>query len=106
MRRDDTLAACFALSMYEVTECSSESGSGYLTHHDGCATLIRLRGAKAHSSGLAHDIFTAFRIQGVRINFTLLPNQLLINHVDYTRLGFPSTHIPQRPSLDRMSLGN
>jgi hypothetical protein len=73
VRRDETLAACFALSLYEVTECSSESGVGYLTHHDGCATLIQLRGADAHSSGLAHDIFTGFRIQGVRTDFDLLP---------------------------------
>lgn len=31
MNRDDTLAACFALSLCEVTGYSSESGLGYLS---------------------------------------------------------------------------
>jgi hypothetical protein len=65
MRHDETLAACFALSLYEITECASESGQGYISHHNGCAKLIQLRGAEAHTSGLGHHIFTAFRIQGV-----------------------------------------
>jgi hypothetical protein len=65
MRRDETLAACFALTWYELTECVSESIVGYLSHHHGCAKLIQLRGPDAHRSGLAHYIFTAFRVQGV-----------------------------------------
>lgn len=68
MRRDETLAACFALSLYEITECASESGLGYVSHHNGCAKLIQLRGAEAHTSGLGHHIFTAFRIQGVSLS--------------------------------------
>ncbi|KAI9744123.1 MAG: hypothetical protein M1818_002275 [Claussenomyces sp. TS43310] len=65
MYREETLAACMALSMYEVVECSTESRIGWASHSDGCARLIRLRGAAAHASGLAHQVFLSFRTQGI-----------------------------------------
>lgn len=65
MYSDETLAACMSLTMYEVTECPSKTGYGYIYHHMGCARLIELRGAEAHNKGLGHQVFLAFRIHGV-----------------------------------------
>lgn len=65
MYKDGTLAACMALAMYEIMECPSESKAAYASHQQGCAKLIQLRGAEAHSSGLGHQIFLTFRVHGV-----------------------------------------
>jgi Fungal specific transcription factor domain len=65
MYREETLAACMALTMYELQECPAKSGGGYVTHNAGAMKLIQLRGAGAHTEGLAHLIFLAFRLHGV-----------------------------------------
>lgn len=65
MYKDETLAASMALAMYELSECPSESKQGYVSHQKGCARLVQLRGAKAHTSGLGHRVFLNFRFQGV-----------------------------------------
>jgi hypothetical protein len=65
MYRDETLAACMALWMYEVMECPAGSVSGWISHFDGCQRLVQLRGAKAHSSVLGHQVFLAFRTTAV-----------------------------------------
>ena len=67
MYRDETLAACMALAMYEIIECPSQAAVGWVTHSDGCARLVRLRGAAAHTSEFAHSIFLSFRVPGVRV---------------------------------------
>ncbi len=69
--KGETLAACMALAMYELIECPSQASDGYVNHYNGCATLIHLRGSRAFSSGLAHQIFSAFRLQGVRVLSTV-----------------------------------
>jgi Fungal specific transcription factor domain len=66
MYKDETLAACMALFMYEFIECPAESREGLISHMDGCARLIQLRGAEAHRSVLGHQLFLAFRLDGVR----------------------------------------
>lgn len=77
MYKDETLGACMALAMYELTECPSKTDYGYVSHHNGCARLIQLRGSRAYSSGLAHQIFSTFRIQGIlRTLETCQPNFL------------------------------
>lgn len=68
MYRDETLAASMTLAMYELTECPAASKVGYISHHKGCARLVQLRGPEAHSSGLAHQVFLTFRIQGVGLH--------------------------------------
>ena len=65
MYKDETLGACMALATYEIMECPSDSRQAYVSHQQGCAKLIQLRGPEAHSSGLGHQIFLTFRIQGV-----------------------------------------
>jgi hypothetical protein len=69
MYADDTLAACMALFTYEVVECAAESRRGLISHMDGCARLIQLRGAEAHCEGLGREIFLAFRLDGVSFSF-------------------------------------
>ncbi|KAF2100490.1 hypothetical protein NA57DRAFT_74097 [Rhizodiscina lignyota] len=64
MWKDEVLVACVLLGLYEVFECPSNSRSGYLSHFDGCAKLIQLRGPHAHKHGIAHSIFLAFRTMG------------------------------------------
>lgn len=65
MYKDETLAACMALAMYELFECPAETKYGYVSHHNGCAKLVQLRGAEAHTSGLGRQIFLTFRFQEV-----------------------------------------
>jgi hypothetical protein len=67
MYSDETLAACMLLAIYEVFECPGRSRAAYISHFDGCAKLIQLRGPAAHADGLAHSIFQAFRFMGVGI---------------------------------------
>jgi hypothetical protein len=65
MYSDETLGACMLLAMYEVFQCPSDSRTAYLSHHDGCAKLIQLRGPAAHTEGFAHSIFQGFRFMAV-----------------------------------------
>lgn len=64
---DQTLGACVALTHYELTECPSDSTVPYMNHIAGCTKLIQIRGPERHRDGLAHKIFTHFRVQGVRL---------------------------------------
>lgn len=68
MFKDETLAACASLSVYEVLECPTESGKGWLSHQNGCARLIELRGADAHRFGISHELFRVFRISEVHFS--------------------------------------
>ena len=67
MYHDETLAACMTLSMYEMLECPAQTHNGWTGHFDGCARLVQLRGAEAHSSAMAHQIFVPFRITAVSL---------------------------------------
>jgi hypothetical protein len=70
MYSDETLAACMLLALYEVFECPSETKAGYLSHYNGCAKLVQLRGPELHTYGLGHSVFLGFRFMGVSTNFT------------------------------------
>ena len=61
---DEILVACLLLAMYEVFECPSKGRSGYLSHYDGCAKLIQMRGPHAHKEGFAHAAYCVFRVMG------------------------------------------
>ena len=65
MYRDETLAACMALWIYEVMECPDETATGWISHFDGCQRLIKLRGAEAHATGLGHEVFVGYRTTAV-----------------------------------------
>lgn len=77
MYRDETLAACMALAMYEMMECPSGDKSGYMSHCNGLNTLVRLRGPNAHVEGLGHRVFLAFRVHAVSsLHFPISPKHL------------------------------
>lgn len=72
MYKDDTLAACMLLLMYEVYECPAGSRIAYITHQNGVGRLIRYRGPAAHQEGLAYAVFCTFRSMAVCITITML----------------------------------
>jgi hypothetical protein len=62
---DETLAACMALSMYELTECPPGTQSAYMTHLRGALTLLQLRGPDTCASPLGQSLFLGLRTQAV-----------------------------------------
>jgi Fungal specific transcription factor domain len=73
MYSDETLGACMLLTMFEVVECPTQAGVGFISHHNGCARLIQLRGPQAHVDGLGHSIFLQFRYMAVSsLDFCIL----------------------------------
>lgn len=84
MYHDETLAACMTLSMYEMLECPAQTHNGWTGHFDGCARLVQLRGAEAHSSAMAHQIFIPFRITAVSLFYSCdliyWPGQQMTDH--------------------------
>lgn len=62
---EQTLGACVALTHYELSQCPSDSMEPYMNHVAGCEKLLQIRGPERHKDGLAHKIFTHFRVQGV-----------------------------------------
>ncbi|KAL1965852.1 hypothetical protein VTN77DRAFT_5173 [Rasamsonia byssochlamydoides] len=65
MYDDEVLAACLALSMYEIMECPAEAWHAYAIHCKGFLRLVQLRGVDAHTSGIAHELFVGLRTQGI-----------------------------------------
>ncbi|KAG9234937.1 hypothetical protein BJ875DRAFT_287963 [Amylocarpus encephaloides] len=61
MHREETVAACMALVLYEGLECPGMSTEGRKHHVKGCSKLIRSRGPKSYSSDFAHQLFLSFR---------------------------------------------
>lgn len=59
------MAACHALGLYEALECPDQNTTAYHWHRAACCELVRLRGAKAHREGLAHQLFVNVRIFAV-----------------------------------------
>jgi hypothetical protein len=65
MYKDETLAACLMLMMYEIMECPADSRKGWITHSNGCLRLIQVRGPEAHKSGFGHQLFLSCRWNAV-----------------------------------------
>ncbi len=59
--KEETLAACLLLIVYEVTECPSRNIAGMMAHTKGCAQLFKARGPDAYSSQFGHKLFISFR---------------------------------------------
>ena len=64
----DTLAACFAMLMYEVIECPNKTLDAMEAHRKGCARLVELRGPNSYTSDFSHELLLAFRIVEVRLS--------------------------------------
>jgi hypothetical protein len=62
MHRDETLAACMAMIMYEVVECPDCTIEAWIGHMKGCAKMFELKGPKAYGSDFGHQLFLSFRI--------------------------------------------
>ncbi|RFU30305.1 hypothetical protein B7463_g6005, partial [Scytalidium lignicola] len=92
MYDDETLAACMALSTYEVMECPGGTHQGWLSHHNGLERLIKLRGAEAHAEGLGHKIFLIFRttssMDHKRISYLLDPKWIEIPWKKFPKLPY------------------
>jgi hypothetical protein len=58
-------------------ECSALGGIGWIRHVQGTARLVQLRGPALHSSGLGHELFLRFRLNGVSL---LLSDPSIIQH--------------------------
>lgn len=78
MLDDQTLTACLALGMYEMSQCPNRTKHGYISHTLGCRRLVQLRGPEAHVDGLGHAIFVHFRIQGASSHAYALSNHELM----------------------------
>jgi hypothetical protein len=61
MYREETVAACMGLLMYEVFECPDKSVVGWMGHMRGCAKLVELRGPKSYGTEFSHRLFLTFR---------------------------------------------
>jgi len=64
---DETLAACMALTMYELSGCPGGAKNAYATHLQGAVALLQMRGPGACTSVLGHSLFLNIRYQSVRI---------------------------------------
>lgn len=62
---DQNLATCLALLMYEITECPGGTPDAYMAHFRGTMQMLKMRGAGAHTSGIAHSVFHMLRIHSV-----------------------------------------
>lgn len=67
MHQTGTLAACMALTMYEILECPDNKADGYASHCQGILALIRSRGVSAHTSFVDHSLFLGARFFGVSL---------------------------------------
>ncbi|KAK0118358.1 hypothetical protein ONS95_012646 [Cadophora gregata] len=77
MYRDETVAACMCLLIYEVAECPDQSIKGWVGHLKGCARLFQLRGPKMYRSEMAHRLFLTFRqIEVSKLSISLNPNSI------------------------------
>ncbi|KAG0651556.1 Aspercryptin biosynthesis cluster-specific transcription regulator atnN [Hyphodiscus hymeniophilus] len=55
--KDETLAACYLLSMYELFETTSQSITGHDNHLLGVERLVAFRGPKQHETQLGSALF-------------------------------------------------
>jgi len=66
MYKDETLAACMSLVLYEVLECPDNTIKAWQSHMKGCAKLFETRGAEAYGSDFGHQIFLSWRLMEVK----------------------------------------
>jgi hypothetical protein len=64
---DDTLGACLALTVFEVSECPNRNRVAYDWHRRANLNLLQMRGAYRHREGVGHELFLAARLHGVSI---------------------------------------
>jgi hypothetical protein len=107
---EQNIAACMALTTYEVIECPGRSNKGYISHYNGAMKLLQIRGPGAHISGLAHSVFQALRRHSVSSpnpNLHILEsgNQVLNISVDLPGPRATLYKLPNGTRLARASVG-
>jgi hypothetical protein len=65
MLKNETLAACMALIMYEVAECPDRTLNGWEAHMRGCKKMFELKGPSSYGSDFGHQLFLSFRVMEV-----------------------------------------
>ncbi|KIW81894.1 hypothetical protein Z517_04920 [Fonsecaea pedrosoi CBS 271.37] len=59
---EQTLASCMALSIFEAClPFSGKNTCGWVSHVEGMARLVELRGPESHMTGSSHRLFLGFR---------------------------------------------
>lgn len=87
MHKNETLAACMALIIYEVIECPDKRLDGWASHMKGCAKMFELKGPKAYDSDFGHQLFLSFRVIEVCPSFSLIwCDKFLIHLQRFSRL--------------------
>jgi hypothetical protein len=66
MYREETLAACMSLIVYEVFECPERTINAWYHHSKGCSKLLETRGPKAYDTEFAHELFVTLQMMEVR----------------------------------------
>jgi len=66
MYREETLAACLSLIIYELYECPEHTINAWLNHSKGCSKLLEMRGPKAYDTEFAHELFVTLHHLEVR----------------------------------------
>ncbi len=87
-----TLAACMALTMYEMSECPGKEISGYHAHISGALHLLRIRGPSAHKDGIGHSVFSSLRLHGVSAVISIRWNVRPASANLRARSGFPRSY--------------
>jgi hypothetical protein len=107
---EQNIAACMALTTYEVIECPGRTNKGYMSHYNGAMKLLQIRGPGAHISGLAHSVFQALRrhsVSSANLNLHILEsgNQVLNIIVDLPGPRTALYKLPNGTRLARASVG-
>lgn len=95
---DETLAACIALSFYELTECPGGAFGAFKTHMQGAMALLQLRGPEGCTSPLGHSSFLFLRAQTVSpfpISKWLLSFNLIVLQIAASLLHHRETFLSQ-----------
>jgi len=59
--KEENLAACMCLVIYEAVECPDKNLTGWINHVKGLAYLFKLRGPTAYSTDFSHELLLSFR---------------------------------------------
>lgn len=73
---DETLAACMALFLYELTEQPIGAPNAFMVHQRGAMMILQQRGPDASASPLGHSLFLQLRAQTV--SYIPVPNTILL----------------------------
>lgn len=77
MYRDETLAACMLLIMYEVTECPEKTAGAWKGHMEGCSKLVETRGPDSFNEEFGNSLFCTFRQLEASLNNLCADTQLM-----------------------------